>query len=123
MVAENWHGDFILDGADRPSLVSGHASGYVTLNLRTGISHYELLISAGCARTFASRLLDAAQFSAPDKSIPDVGLQQKLVDALALAQEILSKHRLAGTDQNPKGVHDIVGHALILAGHSKLRGR
>lgn len=38
-----------------------------------------------------------------------------MIIALRVANEVLTKHRFAGTDQNPKGVTDLVGSALYKA--------
>lgn len=39
----------------------------------------------------------------------------ELLDALVLVERIIEKHRLAGTDQNPKGFRDIIGAAIAKA--------
>ena len=43
-----------------------------------------------------------------DKALSDIRY------ALAVAYEVLTKYRLASTDQNPKGVTDLVWNALFL---------
>jgi hypothetical protein len=40
--------------------------------------------------------------------------------ALAVADSVLEKSRFTGTDQNPKGVRDLVGYALGLADKVKV---
>jgi hypothetical protein len=42
-------------------------------------------------------------------------LFRQMRTALAVADSVLQKHRFAGTDQNPKGVTDLVGSALLAA--------
>lgn len=42
-------------------------------------------------------------------------LFQQMRTALEVTEKVLNTHRLAGTDQNPKGVNDLVGSALLEA--------
>jgi hypothetical protein len=51
--------------------------------------------------SFADRLTISAQ----------VGLIRRLTEALELANGVLLKRHFTGTDQNPMGIHDVVGSA------------
>lgn len=42
---------------------------------------------------------------------PEQQLIQRLTEALELANGVLLKQRFAGLDQNPMGIHDVVGAA------------
>jgi len=43
----------------------------------------------------------------------DLALFFQMRDALVTADMVLTKHRLAGTDQNPHGVRDLVSSAAF----------
>lgn len=43
----------------------------------------------------------------------DKDVMRKLYTAVVIANAVLEKERFAGTDQNPKGVRDLVGSAAI----------
>lgn len=51
----------------------------------------------------------------------DRALFLRMRTALSVAEYVLRKHRLAGTDQNPKGVTDLVGGALLEADRVDVR--
>lgn len=48
-----------------------------------------------------------------DQVLISLSLFKDMRDALIVANEVLEKHRLAGTDQNPQGVRDLVGSAAL----------
>ncbi len=50
-----------------------------------------------------------------DKMIIPAALFAQMVIALRTTNEVLQKHRLAGLDQNPKGISDLVGSTLLAA--------
>lgn len=50
-------------------------------------------------------------------------LEQKMLIALRVVQEVITEHGFGGLDQNPKGVHDLVGHAILEAEREKEKKR